>query len=268
MSSLVTDIETFDSQIIEEETRELKTLTRENAKRKSELIILAAKKLEEKYEDHSVIASRLTKLWSDVDIHPDTIQKALPEKYKRKYQKPEPVPESELQFFFKRLNELHKSAAKLCMVYSNRLQQDSELDKQLSKIIPELYKSMMCDTAGECREQFKKIIDMKTLINSLVDIELEFDAIRSMLDERQKFCMAWKFNLKILMVVKSFNFLSSRFIGSKKNGAKWLSKMDSDKNINRLFEAEYKCPKCDWDGSLYYEKLVLAQKRGRKIPDI
>ena len=54
----------------------------------------------------------------------------------------------------------------------------------------------------------------------------------------------------------------------KKNGAKWISKIDGNKEIDKLFQACYSCPQCNWDGRKYYEELKIAIEQDLPIPTI
>ena len=259
-----------DSVIIQNETEELTEIIQTNHKRKSEIILQAAKKLEDKYSDTHIIAAKITKIWSKLDIHSDTIQKALPEKYKRAYTKPAPIKPTELQSIFLELKSVFQQAAKLYGTYYTKVENDEALKKIVLKELDDwhFHEEHGRQVTKELLAEIKKIIDFKSLYNFVQRLGVECEAIERLIDERQKFPLAWKFNLKILMVVRSYNHLATLLVDHKKNGAKWLSKVDSNKDIDRLFHAAYSCPQCNWDGRQYYEELKIAIEKDMPIPII
>ena len=253
-----------DAIIIKDETDEITEITQASHKRKSEIILAAAKKLEEKYPDTHIIAAKITKLWSRLDIHADTIQKALPDKYKRVYTKPEPIKPTELQSVFLELQSVFSQAAKLYGSYASKIENNPQLKEAVLKEFNSdwhLHEKYARQVTKELMAQIKKILDFKSLFNFTSQLGIECEAIERLMDERQKFPLAWKFNLKILMVVRSYNHLATLFVDHKKNGAKWISKIDSNKQIDKLFKSTYSCPACKWDGRLYYEHLKIALDR-------
>ena len=259
-----------DDVIIKDETDELTEIIQGTHKRKSEIILQAAKKLEEKYPDTHVIASRITKIWNKLDIHPDTIHKALPEKYKRVYTKPDPIKPTELQAIFYEIQTVFSQAAKLYGVYASKIENDPKLKEIVLKELEtyHFHAASIREVVKEVVDQFQNILDFKSWYSFIQQLGIECEAIERLMDERQKFPMAWKFNLKILMVVRSYNHLATLLIDNKKNGAKWLSKIDSNKDIDKLFKAAYSCPKCDFDGRQYYEELKIALEKDLPIPKI
>ena len=259
-----------DAIIIKDETDEMTEITLESHKRKSEIILSAAKKLEDKYTDTHIIAAKITKIWARLDIHPDTIQKALPEKYKRAYKKPQPIKPTELQSIFLELKSVFAQAGKLYGSYASKIENDPKLKEIVLKEFKNwhIHEKWGRIVAKELLSQIQKIIDFKSLFNFVSKLGIECEAIERLMDERQKFPLAWKFNLKILMVVRSYNHLAGLLVDHKKNGAKWLSKIDSNEDIDKLFQSCYSCPKCDWDGRQYYEELKIALERDMPIPKI
>ena len=261
-----------DAIIIKDETDEITEITQASHKRKSEIILAAAKKLEEKYPDTHIIAAKITKLWSRLDIHADTIQKALPDKYKRVYTKPEPIKPTELQSVFLELQSVFSQAAKLYGSYASKIENNPQLKEAVLKEFNSdwhLHEKYARQVTKELMAQIKKILDFKSLFHFVSELGIECEAIeRRLMDERQKFPLAWKFNLKILMVVRSYNHLATLFVDHKKNGAKWISKIDSNKQIDKLFKATYSCPACKWDGRLYYEHLKIALEEDKPLPEI
>ena len=110
--SMALDEGTNDSVLIEDETKELKEILAYHSQRKSELILEAAKKLEDKYEDRSVIASRLKKEWQGLDITPRYIELQLPAQYKRSY-KTEKITKGKVNEYISRLQKLHTTIASI-----------------------------------------------------------------------------------------------------------------------------------------------------------
>ena len=271
-SQLAAELGYPDSVIIANETDELKSLIKVNHIRKSELILSAAKKLEESnYPNNThVIAAKITKVWAKMDIHPDTIQKALPDKYKRAYKKPQPIKPTELQSIFLELKSVFLQAGKLYGSYASKIENDPKIKEIVLQELNNVHNHEKYAKLAikELMDRIKKIIDFKSLYYFIQKLGIECEAIERLMDERQKFPLAWKFNLKILMIIVSYNHLATLLVDHKKNGAKWLSKIDSNPNIEKLFQSCYSCPACNWDGRLYYEQLKIAMDKDMAIPEI
>ena len=261
---------THDSVIIQSETEELSEILSYKSKRKSELILEAAIKLEDKYTDHSVIASKLKKEWSTLQISPKYIEDILPAQYKRQYTKPEPVTPGMAEAFFRELSSTLKTVAKNCDIYADRLTDDM-LNQKAMDILMDIHDmhenatQAMADTI----KQLEGIHQFKDLFGLLEIIKAEAEAITNMLSERQKFNAAWKLTLKMLLIYKSADNVAKMIDKSKKNGGKHISDLNKDPELHRLAQTIAKCPKCAWDWSIWMERAFAAQKKGlTKIPAI
>jgi len=259
-----------DAVIIRDETKELKDVTILHDEKKRDLIIRAAGKLAEKYEDKSVICSRLQKEWRDINISQTYIKQTLPDEYKRDYTKKEIKTEdvTEAQEYLKELEDIHLAQAKLLHEYRRVAESRPELDDQISQILADVkqMKRDIGDAVDEVKLQMDDSVHYLQISEWLKSIQTECHAINTLVDCRQHFTTAWKFSLKLIFNFKSHNHVATLLANSKKNSAKWLSDIHKDEETAHLFRTVGKCPRCDWDWTLWWEKAKYALANGRKMP--
>ena len=105
------DIGTNDAKLIRAETTELQEIMDYHSKRKKELILSAAEKLANKYDNKSIIGNKLVKAWEDLDISKRYILLNLPPEYKREYNKEKVEPN--------KVSDLFGEIRKLCLDMAN-----------------------------------------------------------------------------------------------------------------------------------------------------
>ena len=261
-----------DAVLILNETKELKDLANLNDEKKSDIILRAARKLEDKYDDHSVIAAKLKRAWKDINISPTYIRAILPEQYHRPYTTPadrQKIKPTDMEKFCMDIKSLLNNASKLWGQFATRLHDDYVHGRAETIIYDQNAMRQDAETASEeLIGQIEKIIDTKSLNGLTKELNHDYNAIRSLLDERQKFSVSWKLTIKLLLLWRSFDGVAKLLVNSKKHGAKWLSKIDHDPELEDFFRHAGHCPKCNWDWTRYMEKAHIAQKHLRKVPKL
>ena len=207
-----------DATIIQDETDALIEITQDNHKRKSEIILAAAKKLEEKYPDTPCYCCQSHKDLEQAGYTPRHNPKSPAEKIQTNIHKNQnPSSQQNYKAIFLEMKTVYQQAGKLYGAYASKIEHDPKL-KEI--VLKELDQWHFHDRASrrvhqELMEQFKKIIDYKSWYSFIQSLGIECEAIERLMDERQKFPLAWKsYNLKILMVVKSYNHLCHTIRGS------------------------------------------------------
>ena len=256
------DAGTIDAKLIRAETNELQEIMEYHSKRKKELILSAAEKLAEKYDDTSVIGNKLVKAWEDLDISKRYILLNLPPEYKREYTKEKVTPNQ--------VSNLFAELRKLCLDMANMYGTWSK--KTLEKPLAETVEKIIIDF-HQIHEHAE--IALKELINDLCKITQfnqlqefvkihreEVVAMRELLDDRVKFTQSWLLTLKMILLYKSYDHVASMLVYKKKYGAKFQSQKDKDKTLEKILTSAGHCPKCDWDWQNWMQRATKRLEKG------
>ena len=268
--SLVMEEGTHDNVIIQEETEELKLICDKSNEKKKELILQAAEKLAGKYQDRSVISSKLKKAWSEINISSTYIMECLPAEYKREYTKPLKVRPGEAEAFFIELAGVMREISKTCEVYAAKIK-DAQIDGQIQEMLLDIHECHKNASRAMLilKERMSEIRHFKDLFKFLSELKAEARAVAGMTSERQKFTASWKLALQVLTIWKSYDHIASQIVDSKKHGAKWVSRITHDEQTKKLYGMVKCCPACGWDWQVWMEQAMALQRKGsEKIPKI
>ena len=261
-----------DKEIIFQEIKEAAPLLAADEKNKetlSDIFRRAAKRLEEYYDDKSVICARLSRIWKDESR---LIRKALPDKYKRGYSPEnfdETMPISELEELFMELNDVFEGMHKIAKRVLDKIktqphiqrkllngeeltaeeQKEFEITKKLQKIVLKSF-----GTSSEFKrflEQTKKASEEAALLQNDFDDRLKLDDYRR-------------------VVIRVYN-LMYKF---RKTGkiwhkcGKWIKQIDEDPQLSKIIKDAGKCINCGHDLDDYFNKqaLRIAKQLEPKFP--
>ena len=267
---------THDSVIIQHITSELKDITTYHAERKSTLIVDAAKLLADKYEDKSVICSKLQKEWSKLDISKSYISLQLPAEYKRSYSKPELPNETELSQYLTRLEDILLAHAKIYREFRRMALADDDVASAMKEEIMHVHYShgikeraaYIDSVMRDINSQMSNAGQFSELLEVIKILQSECHAINSLTDPREKYSTAWKLTLKLVFIFRSYGGVASMLSESKKHAAKWLSTVDHDPELSKIINNTAKCPSCGWNFATWLEKAKYAEKHMLRIPKI
>ena len=267
---------TNDSVLIRHITSELEDITTYHADRKSTLILDAAKILAEKYNDKSIICSKLQKEWGKLDISKSYISLQLPPEYKRPYAKPEPPTETELTQYLTRLADILEAHAKIYKEFRRMARENKEVALQIEHELRNVHYSHDVKRRAEyldgilwdMKNQMSNIRQFSELLELAKILQSECHAINSLTDPREKYSTAWKLTLKLVFIFRSYGGVASMLSKSKKHAAKWLSSVDHDPELDKIIRNTARCPSCGWDYATYLEKAKYAEKHMLNIPKI
>lgn len=238
-----------DFEILSPEIKEYKIIT--NGKLEP-LLLKCAEKLSAHYEDKSVIASKLTKIFPE---QRRAIQRILPENYKRVYNKSEDeVPVTPLEEY---------------------LELSEENFKTIFEIIKDIKKKVSSGKYEGLKEQVQQLITTKKSLPELIEetkiLNAELSIIKSKDDIREKIHPFQSLVLRASLFVESLHEVADKIDQS----AKWANighKERSENIIKKISTHEElsKCIVCDWNSADWFNANIELEKRGLeiKIPDV
>jgi hypothetical protein len=230
-----------DSQILSSEIQEYRVITKGKLE---PLLLKCAEKLALNYEDKSVIAQRLCRIFPE---QKRTIYRVVPDNYKRGYEKSEEViPKTQLEELFSFREENFK------IIY--------EITKDISKKI----------SGGKYTDIPKLIEDMTSTGSSLDDlievekkINAELSIVKSLGDIREKIHPFQSLVLRAHLFVSSLHEVAEKIDqstkwmnkGHKENAEELVKMLSTQDNLKR-------CIVCDWDSAEFFNKNLENEKRG------
>ncbi len=244
--------------------------------RKGAIIIQAAEKLATKYQNNpTVICGKLQKIWG-TKISRAYIYQVLPPTFRREYkQAPKEtaadIPKTAFQELLTRLADASREQAQVFDSINQQCQDDPDLEKELTADLEKTIGDFHTNFDAKVKElagRLSKIRHLKGFIDLVKDMELEVDACKNLVDKRRKFSTALKLTFKIMIIYKSYNDIATSLNLKRKFGAKWISHIDHDKNLQQLITHTSCCPACGWDYALWLEKAASNQKLGFDIDPI
>lgn len=235
-----------DSEILSIEIQEYRILAHGKLE---PLLLKCAEKLALNYEDKTVIAQRLSKIFPE---QKRVIQKILPEGYKRAYTKPEEIPKTLLE----ELLEIRE-----------------ENFKTMYEFIKDIKKKISGNKYEGLKENIQQLLTSSKSLQELIEDEKKLNAelsiIKSKGDIREKIHPFQSLILRAHLFVESLHDVADKIDQS----AKWAKighKERSEDIINDMSDKLKRCIVCDWDSADFFNKNIKLEERGLEIeiPDV
>ena len=143
---------------------------------------------------------------------------------------------------------------------------------------PDTYDALQVAFADMCKhENIARMIEtMKTQLSKirhlagLVDfakmLDADAQALKNLLDKRQKYSTAVKILLRMAFFYRSFDHIA-KILTERKYGGKWLSAIKTDPDLDRLL-SKIQCPCCGFSFEKWLEKAKECERRGLEMPPI
>ncbi len=232
---------------------------------RAKIILKAANKLADsgKYEDTTIISSRLKRIWTT--ISKSTIDKALPDMYKRKYEQKADIgdaPRSLVQEVLARIDDLDATFRQQTTQLLRHCKADDDVDKTLTDQLPKTFKEINSDKFWNLvRDQSRIITDIDGLIEYIKVMQANADWILQATDYRIKLDAFIRLRLRMMSVYETVGSLARIFHIS----SKWAHAAKEDATVDETLKALRNCPECKCNLSdIFNTTHEFIKSNGRK----